>query len=293
MPLIRPLHASFGACIAAILIGPPPARADGSQADKQACVSASTDGQALRDNGKLREAREKLVMCARDECPVIVRKYCAEWLAGVESRIPSVVFRAQTPDGADVTDARVTVDAGSPHAVDGSATQLDPGEHRVRFEHPGDPPVEMRIVVAESEKGRIVAARFAPKAEAPTAEAPEPVETRPAPPPESKGIPPLAIALAGVGVLGGVGFAIFGITAKSNLDQLRQTCAPTCAPSDLDGVKQKAAIADVSLGVGLVALGAAAWVFFSSGSSSPPPASAVLDVRPTPGGAVARFGTQF
>jgi hypothetical protein len=107
-------------------------------------------------------------------------------------------------------------------------------------------------------------------------------------------VSPLAIALAGVGVLGAAGFAYFGITAKSDLDNLRQTCAPNCAKSDLDAVKQKAAIADISLGVGVVALGAAAWVFFANGGTSPAPTpAAVLDVRPTPGGAVASFGRRF
>jgi hypothetical protein len=286
MPLIRPVRASIALCLVGLLGAPSSASAEGAQSDtKQACVAASTDGQSLRDSGKLREAREKLVTCARDECPVIVRKYCAEWLAEVESRIPSVVFRVQTPDGADVTDANVTVDERPRRPVDGSATQLDPGEHRVRFEHPGDPPVEMHVVVAESEKGRIVTAHFAPKA------GPAPAET-PAAPVESRGIPPLAIALAGLGVLGGAGFAYFGITAKSDLDNLRQSCAPGCASSDLDAVKQKAAFADVSLGVGVLALGAAAWVFFAN--SGPAPAqAALLDVRPTPGGAVAHVGTRF
>jgi hypothetical protein len=275
-----------GACLAALLAGAAPAQADGDV--KQACVQASTDGQSLRDTGKLREAREKLVACAREECPVIVRKYCGEWLADVESRIPSLVFRVQTADGSDVTDARFSVDDRAPHPVDGSATQLDPGEHRVRFEHPGDPPVEMHVVVAESEKGRIVTARFAAKEGPPTAETPAA-----APSPQSKGISPLAIVLAGVGVLGGASFAYFGITAKSDLDNLRNTCAPGCAQSDLDAVKQKALIADISLGVGVVALGAAAWVFFANSSPAPAPAAALLDVRPTPGGAVARVGGRF
>ncbi len=260
---------------------------DASTQTKQACVAASTDGQALRDSGKLREAREKLVACARDECPVIVRRFCAELLAQVENRIPSVVFRVQEADGTDATDAQVTLDNAAPHSVDGSATRIDPGEHVVRFEHPGEDPVEMHVVIAESEKGRIVTAHFAPKA----TEAP--VETPP-PPPEKKAVPVAAIALAGVGVLGAAGFAYFGITAKNDLDNLRSTCAPNCSSSDLDAVKQKALFADISLGVGVVALGAAAWVFFSQAASTSAPApAAAIDVRPTLGGAVAQFAGRF
>jgi hypothetical protein len=287
MPVIRVASVTAATGLA-LLTCSLPARADGTTSDvKQACVASSTDGQALRDSGKLTEAREKLVACARDECPVIVRKYCAEWLAQVEDRIPSVVFRAQTADGGDVTDATVTVDGGAAHAVDGTATRLDPGEHSVRFEHRGDPAVEMHVVVAETEKGRIVSARFAAKAVAP-----EPSPESSAPPASGGGgVSPVAIALAGVGVLGLGSFAYFGLTASSDLNNLRQTCAPTCASSDLDAVKQKALFADISLGVGVAALGAAAVVFFTSRSE--PSAAALLDVRPTPGGAVARVGGRF
>jgi hypothetical protein len=284
--------AVLGVALPAAARGAPP------NTTKQACVAASTDGQALRDAGKLREAREKLVACARDECPAIVRKYCSEWLADVEKRLPSVVFRVQAAEGssgADVTDATVTVDAGTPHPVDGSATPVDPGEHVVRFEHPGDPPVEMHVVVSEGEKSRIVTGRFAPKA------APPPEETRPEPErpePVKAGISPLAIALAGVAVVGGAGFAYFGITAKNDLDHLRQTCAPYCRSSDLDAVRQKALFADLSLGVGVVALGAATWVFLASShrDAEPPAATergASLDVQPIRGGAFAGVSGRF
>jgi hypothetical protein len=286
------------ACVAALGVALPAAGRAAPPSTKQACVAASTDGQALRDAGKLREAREKLVACARDQCPPIVRKYCSEWLADVEKRLPSVVFRAQAADGsggADVTGATVAVDDGTAHPVDGSATPVDPGEHVVRFEHPGDPPVEMHVVVSEGEKSRIVTGRFAPKA---AAVPPPPEEAAPGPEPPKAGIPPLAIALAGVAVVGGVGFAYFGITAQNDLDHLRQTCAPYCRSSDLDAVRQKALFADLALGVGVVALGAATWVFLAgTHRDAEPPTStergASLDMQPIRGGALAGVTGRF
>jgi hypothetical protein len=293
---MRRAHRLSLAGVAALGVGLPTVARAAPQTTKQACVAASTDGQALRDAGKLRAAREKLLACARDQCPSIVRKYCSEWLADVEKRIPSVVFRVQAAeggDGADVTDATVTVDDGTPHPIDGSAMPVDPGEHVVRFEHPGDPPVEMHVVVAEGEKSRIVTARFAPKATA------QPIpDTPPEPEPAKTGIPPLAIVLGGLGVVGGAGFAYFGITAKSDLDHLRQTCAPFCPSSDLDAVRQKALFADLSLGVGVVALGAATWVFLASrhhdaGAPASTDHAASLDVQPTRGGAIAGVSGHF
>ncbi len=112
--------------------------------------------------------------------------------------------------------------------------------------------------------------------------------------PAKQGLSPVAIVLSGVGLLGGVGFAYFGLTAKSDLDDLRRTCAPTCGSSNLAAARQKALFADISLGVGVVALGAAAWVFFAERAATPhPEAGALLDVTPTRGGAVARIGGPF
>src|SRR5205807_1214100 len=117
---------------ACLLLAPSGARA----ADvKAACVAASTEGQSLRDAGKLKAARDQFVSCARDQCPTVVRRYCADWLTDVERRLPSIVLRAQTSDGRDVTDARVMLD-GQPLAegLGGTAITVDPGAHDVRYQ---------------------------------------------------------------------------------------------------------------------------------------------------------------
>src|ERR1700753_253840 len=86
------------------------ALAEPTSEDTQACVAASTQGQTDRDEGRLLAAREQLLMCAREACPSIVRKSCADWLSELSGRIPSVVVRVQEAGQRDVTDARVTLD---------------------------------------------------------------------------------------------------------------------------------------------------------------------------------------
>jgi len=54
--------------------------------DKQACVSAYEEGQQLRKAGKLTSARARLLTCAQEGCPAVLRKDCTVWVAEVEIR---------------------------------------------------------------------------------------------------------------------------------------------------------------------------------------------------------------
>src|SRR5262249_40486702 len=69
-------------------------------------------------------------------------------------------------------------------------------------------------------------------------------------------------ALGGVGVAAlGVfsGFAISGLSARGDLDE--KNCRPNCPEADLDVVRGRFLVADISLGVSVVALGAATLVY--------------------------------
>jgi hypothetical protein len=218
-----------------------------------------------------------------------VRKSCADWLTDVDRRLPTVVFRAQAQAqggaGADVLDARLSLDGEPlPHGLDGAAIAVDPGEHVVHFERDGSAPIDERVVVAEGEKGRVITGRFASSTVATV-----PVGSQASSPRKAESLVPLI--LGGVGVVGVAGFVYFGVTAKGDLDHLRSTCAPYCSGSQLGSVKGEALAADVSLGVGIVALGAAAYLFFSY--REVPPVAAMIDVRPEPGGASAQVRARF
>jgi hypothetical protein len=259
LPPLLPLRPRllFASMLVSAALAPGIARGD----DRQACVDASMRGQTLRDGGHLVSARRELVACAAVRCPDVVREHCARWLDDVERRTPTVVFRAADSARRDVTDARVLVDGEVVAPVlDGRAIALDPGAHLVRFERaappitrpPGgrEPPVQTRVVLAEGEHARAISVVFP---------APDPGGPRAAPG-RSFALP---ITLGAIGATGAIGFAVLGLMARGRLSELRATCAPHCAQSDLDVVTREANLADVFLVAGALAVGGAIWALLT------------------------------
>jgi hypothetical protein len=269
------------AALAALFAPRPAAAAD----PVDACAEASEQSQVLRDRGELRAARELIVKCASSECPSVIRVDCAEWLTAVDSKMPSIVVRAKDREGRDQVDVRVLFDGKEVAAkLDGRAIPVDPGQHTLRFEQPGSPPVEQSILVREGEKNRFVDVVLGAAAEPPP------------PPPVAEGgfrIPAASWVLAGGAVVGGAGFTYFGLRAKNDVNDMRSTCAPNCPEERVDAAKRDAIIANVSLGVGAAALGVAVVLVITgqpdstppakkAGSSAPPRLTA--GIAPSPGG---------
>lgn len=253
-----------------------------SEDAKQRCVAASTEGQKQRDAGKLLESRKLLLACASEQCPPIVTRYCAQWAAEVEAKTPSVVVRAQNASGADVDDVSVRVDDELiAEKLDGRAVALNPGQRLFRFECQGAPPVTRRLVIAEGEKARAIHVRF---------------ETgcgvAPVAPPPRAAVHPLIWVLGGVGVAALGSFTYFAITGKNDLDQLKETCAPSCPEDDRASVRNRFIAADVSLGVSVLALGGATWWFLAS-RPGPDRRSVGWTVKPMAGGMVGGLGGSF
>ena len=257
--------------------------------DKDACIDASEQGQKLRDKGKLHAAREAFLTCSREVCPPLVKTDCAGWLADVDARRPSVVVSAHDPQGRDTAEVRVTLDGTllSP-SLDGRAIPVDPGEHVFRYERAGSPPVEQRVILREGEQRRVLEVRF---------------QSQPRPPEQpatasadgvTNGVPAGVFVLSGVGALGVGLFVGLGLSARSDVDDLRATCAPNCAEDDVEAARAKAIAANVSLGAGVLALGAAAVVFFTRPRATPrPPAVATLNLAPVTGGFVFGMSGHF
>jgi hypothetical protein len=220
--------------------------------EKHECVSASYDGQKLRDEGKLLDARAQFVRCAVEECPALVVAECARWLKEIEERVPTVVFAVRDADGHDVLSATVSID-GKPlvGALEGRAVPVDAGRHTFRFAADGKIPVLQEVIIREGERGRVVAATLRPVVVSP---APEEVRQ-----------PPLwpAMLAGSVGVLAIGGFAVVGGIGQSEKNQLEQSCASSrsCASGDVDAARTKLVLADVALGVGVLAIGLAAYLF--------------------------------
>jgi hypothetical protein len=123
--------------------------------DTDACIGANEKAVALRRADKLIEEQAALSTCAASSCPNTVRTSCLQRLGLVGQAIPSIVFVAKDASGHDLAAVKLTID-GAPYAdrLDGSAIELDPGEHEFRFEVAGQAPVVVRFVTHQGEQNR-------------------------------------------------------------------------------------------------------------------------------------------
>lgn len=214
------------------------------------CAAAAESAQLLRNSGKLLQAKEQLLTCAKS-CPPVVQVDCGQWLTDVDARLPSVVVRARDGKGREVTNVHVMIDGVvQTTRLDGIAIPIDPGTRRFVFDRVGSPTVEENATIREGEKARRIDVVFADARE-----------------PERR-FPTSAIVLGGVGVLALGSFAVYHFSAKSDLDTLRSECAPRCPEEQVDAVDRKIFVANVSLGIGIAAILGAAFVFFVDGPSS-------------------------
>lgn len=251
--------------IVALLLTSAAAGAAPAGPDKHACVDAATRGQIQRDDQKLGAAAEAFAICASASCPPAVRASCAEWLEEARSKRPSVTVRLSAePERA----ASLYID-GEPAALD-TAVLLDPGAHEARVEPAAGAPVVQSFSLGPGEPKTITIALPHPASPGPSASAPEP----------SRPVPTGTWILGGVAVAGVASWAVFGLVAKSETDRLREECAPACASSDRDGAFRTALVADVSLGVGIVAAALATVLYVTR-----PARAASAALRPSPRGA--------
>lgn len=249
----------------AVLGSSPAARAG----DKEACVKAFDTGQLSRQRGRLKQASTDLLECARPVCPDMLRADCTALLQQIEAALPKLVVVAKDDTDKDLVDVRLSVDGTlvAPR-LDGRAMSLDPGEHVVRLEANGFKPYEERVLLAEQEGTRRVVgtlARVSGPAPSPTVVAHPAEDTTHA---ARSPVPVATWILGGVGVLGFAGFGFFGASGSSDASACAQ-----CTQRDVDDVKTKYLVADISLAVGLAAVAGA--IYFLVTAPSPAPSSAV------------------
>jgi hypothetical protein len=111
----------------------------------------------------------------------------------------------------------------------------------------------------------------------------------------SEGVPALSWVLGGVGLLAGGGYVLFSTWGRKDDQILQQRCAPTCQQSSVDHVEQRYLVADISLGVGVAALGSALLVYALRGSTeeSHGQQAYAVEVHPTATGALASVTGSF
>ncbi len=223
-----------------------------ARAEAKECVLRNNQGADEQAQHHLLAARANYLACAAAEpCPAMVRSECEQALSELKASIPSMIVTVVDSNGHDVGDAELTLD-GRAVAHDGTAIELDPGQHVVVATSQGRR-AELDVVATERELNRRVELVLPVPAVAAPVAAPPP----PAPPPERSHVP--SYVLGGVGVLAVGSFAGFAFSGRAGMSKLDE-CKPYCARDEVKAVQTKYLIADVSLGVSLVALGAAAYL---------------------------------
>lgn len=238
------------------------------------CAAGAESAQPLRASGKLLAARKKLLACAREECPVHVRRDCQTWLDQVNQALPTIIPLAKDEHGNDSADARVSIDGLQVASeLDGKPISLDPGQHLVRFERANVPAVEVPVVVAEGVKDRTVMARFTAPADA---------------------TPPLTYVLTGVSLFALASGITLDVVASSRYAHFNKTCAPSCGSDGVTDAHTMAIVGDVSLGTALASGAVALWLFLSRPKANGSlPSSAAWMLAPTRDGVVFGWHTAY
>jgi len=251
---------------------PAPAAAEPGDVPKLECFSRHEQAQAARRERHLLQARDDLQICSRVSCPAAIRADCVDWLAEVGRSLPSVVVTARA-GGVDEPEVKVFIDGQLvAERLSGGAIDVDPGEHRFRFESPRWPPIERTILVSEGVKDRSIDVELAPAP--PPAAAPQAPGPRPAAPERH----PQRIDY----VVGGLGLASLGASAYLGgwalveRYHLSNSCAPFCSTTQRDDVHAKLVAADVALAV---AAACAIVVYAHVARSGQPAASPTLSSR--------------
>lgn len=243
---------------------------------KKRCIAAAESGQQLRSTGRLIDARKALAACTASACPAIVRRDCGRWIEEIDAAQPSITVKLEESGGADSPDGRVLVDGEPmPRGADGRSTPLDPGVHKLVWARAGGD-VEQEVVIREGERNRVIVLRVAAKGPRPTTD----MTDVPAPPPRAQS--PLPYVVGGLGIaLVGAGGTLWGV-GLNDRSNLSATCAAAhaCAQSDIDASRTKLIVGDVLIGVGVLAVAGAIFLFLNqSREATPRPALALSGTR--------------
>jgi hypothetical protein len=242
--------------------------------DKHACVAASDEGQALRLDGKLVEARARFMACADAACPPIVRTACADWLTEVDKVVPSVVLSVRDPSGQDIVDARVELDGQPlPEALQGRAVFIDPGPHTMRFSAPRMEPVTNPVVIREGEQRRSIDVVLETAAAAPPLPSRGPAPSAPSATPRSS--PTAAWGFAIGAGLAWTAFGIFAVDGHVEYEDAK-SCSMRCPANAYSPINTKFDVADVSLGLAVALTGVATVLFLTHHASSARATAAAL-----------------
>jgi hypothetical protein len=212
-------------------------------------------------------------------------KFARQHVTALEPHLSRLTISV-APETARLPDVQVRRDrvvVGS--AAWGVASPVDPGDHLIEASAPGHKAWSARVTVGDQgDKQSVDVPALEEKAEDTTSvtsgdEAP--ATPKPTPEAPHRGTTQRAISyvVGGAGILSvGVG-TVFGLLAVSKSSDAKGQChpAPTMCPQpalqENSEAKADALVSDVTLGVGIVAVGVGLYLLLSAPSDQPPPST--------------------
>ncbi|MDP9034496.1 MAG: hypothetical protein M3O50_06785 [Myxococcota bacterium] len=248
------------------------ARTEPSAGRGTACKAAYLTAKERERSGRLREAREHLLVCANAVCDRTLRRTCAAEVTQLDTvDLPSIIPVVTDVTGAPTSDVQITMDGELlASRLDGQPIHVDPGLHEFSFVPKGEPPIIQRLMILQGQQDRRISISLLSTASAGTAvnEPPAPIPVAmpaPASPPApvSGRRSPLPLLLGAAGVACAETAALVVFLEK-------EETLPRAAD----------AVVGVSIGVATAALMATAWAFLRPRAVEAKSASGALTARP-------------
>jgi len=258
------------------------------------CTTSYEKAQYLRRDKKLRAARKELLTCSQTTCAAAIVSDCTTWMNEVDKIIPSVVFDVRDAKGQSLADAKVSMDGEVLQTkLDGTAIQVDPGNHTFHFDLADGTSGDQQVLVLEGEKARVIT--YTMTAAVGGGQTTQPPQNPPDQP-SSGGSKTLAYVVGGVGVASLAVGIIFGAmgSSQASSDKASGGCAPNCGDDEVSSIKTKLIVSDIFIPVGIVGIGAGVVLYLVSGNGHASAASSTglnvthgvrFDASPTRDGA--------
>ncbi|MGH7684446.1 MAG: hypothetical protein ACREMT_08880 [Vulcanimicrobiaceae bacterium] len=231
------------------------------------CASTAETAADDKDAGKLRASFPLFEACAAEDCPHVVRDDCRKALEDLRENAPKIVVHVRDRSGNDMPDASVDIDGLSVSGVDRArGILIDPGSHVVRASRAPLPAVSRSILVAATDRTRSIdiVVGAPPASSSSTSSSPGPANHT------------AAYVVGGIGAAGLAAFAVLGTWTYADYNHQRSTCGSRCDPNDVSALETRAHVADIVLGVGVVALAAAVVLYVTAPRAQAAPRTAVL-----------------
>lgn len=274
----------------------------------RACKRAYRLAQRAERDGQLFEAKAQLQRCGDPACGEFLEHQCTVGYARISADIPSIVPSVTDDAGDPVVAVNVWLDdVLVADQIDGMAIKLEPGLHVLAFETDADGIFARRKIVArQGERNRLIDVRLHAPGRHPREVTPAPAHTETADEPRTarrvrKDLiadpdEPATVTrrhsrlpgylLIGLGALGATGYGLLTYWGRQDNAAL-SACSPNCPRASFEHVRKLYISANVSLGVGGVALLSGSYLLWRAWSPYR------VDVQPTHGGGIASIRGEF